>query len=53
MIIFGSLIYILNIQTIIKYVNQNNEDLAIISLDKEKAFDRVKSTLYILRFKEI
>ena len=33
---------ILNIQTILEHVNQNNEDLAIISLDNEKAFDRVE-----------
>ena len=27
---------ILNIQTILEYVNQNNEDLAIISIENEK-----------------
>ena len=33
---------ILNLQTILEYVKENNEDLAVISLDNEKAFDRIE-----------
>ena len=33
---------ILNIQTILEYAEQNQESLALISLDNEKAFDRME-----------
>ena len=34
--------YILNIQTILEYAEQNQESLALISLDNEKALDRME-----------
>ena len=33
---------ILNLQNILEYVKENNKDLAVISLDNEKAFDRIE-----------